>query len=189
MRTHIRLSLVGVLCVMRVSTHALTQDNLWETYIRAGIEAYQQGNYAEAEKQLLAALQKAEKFVPEAPRLVRNLNSLATLYIKLGNYAEAVTFIRRSLVIQEKVPGPEHPNLATSLNNLATLYRFQGKYAEAEPLYIRSLAIREKALGVEHLNVAISLENYADLLRKTNRNDEAAEMEARAQAIREKNAQ
>ena len=184
MSTHIRFSLVGVLCVVLVATHALTQDNLWETYIRAGIEAYQQGNYAEAEKQLLVARQEAEKFGPEDPRLVRNLNSLATLYIKLGNYAESVTFIRRSLVIQEKVPGPAHPNLATTLNNLATLYRFQGKYAEAEPLYIRSLAIREKALGLEHLNVAISLENYAKLLRKTNRNDEAAEMEARAKAIR-----
>ncbi len=189
MSTHIRLSLLGVLCLVLVSTQAPAQDTLWERYYTAGRKAYRQGRVAEAEKQLLAALQEAEKFVPEDPRLVRNLNSLATLYIKLGNYAEAVTFIRRSLVIQEKVPGPEHPNLATTLNNLATLYRFQGKYSEAEPLYIRSLAIREKALGVEHLNVAISLENYADLLRKTNRNDEAAEMEARAQAIREKNAQ
>ncbi len=169
-----------------VSTQASAQDTLWERYYTAGRKAYRQGRVAEAEKQLLAALQEAEKFVPVDPRLVRNLNSLATLYIKLGNYAESVTFIRRSLVIQEKVPGPAHPNLATTLNNLATLYRFQGKYAEAEPLYIRSLAIREKALGLEHLNVATSLENYAKLLRETNREGEAAKMEARAQAIRAK---
>ena len=186
MDTHTRLSLVGVFCLVLTSTQASAQDTLWERYYTAGRKAYRQGRNAEAEKKLLAALQEAEKFVPEDPRLVRNLNSLATLYIKLGNYAESVTFIRRSLVIQEKVPGPAHPNLATTLNNLATLYRFQGKYAEAEPLYIRSLAIREKALGLEHLNVAISLENYADLLRKTNREGEAAKMEARAQAIRAK---
>ena len=184
MSTHTRLLLVAVLCLELLPTQAASQGTLWERNYTAGRKAYRQGRHAEAEKQLLAALQEAEKFVPEDPRLVRNLNSLATLYIKLGNYAEAVTFIRRSLVIQEKVPGPEHPNLATTLHNLATLYRFQGKYAEAEPLYLRSLAIREKALGLEHLNVAISLENYADLLRKTNRNDEAAEMEARAKAIR-----
>ncbi len=189
MSTQIRLSLLGVLCLMLVSEQASAQDTLWERYFTAGRKAYRQGRNDEAEKQLLAALQEAEKFVPEDPRLVRNLNSLATLYIKLGNYAESVSFIQRSLVIQEKVPGPAHPNLATTLNNLATLYRFQGKYAEAEPLYIRSLAIREKTLGLEHLNVAISLENYADLLRKTNRESEAAKMEARAKAIREKNAQ
>ena len=188
MNTRIRLSLVAVLCLVLVSTQASAQDTLWERYYTAGRQAYRQGRDAEAEKQLLAALQEAEKFLPEDPRLVRNLNSLATLYIKLSSYARATTLIRRSLVIQEQVPGPEHPNLATTLNNLATLYRFQGKYAEAEPLYIRSLAIREKVLGPEHLNVAISLENYADLLRKTNRNDEAAEMEARAKAIRGKKA-
>ncbi len=189
MSTHTRLLLVAVLCLELLPTQAASQGTLWERNYTAGRKAYRQGRVAAAEKQLLAALQEAEKFVPVDPRLVRNLNSLATLYIKLGNYAEAVPFIRRSLVIQEKVPGPEHPNLATTLHNLATLYRFQGKYAEAEPLYIRSLAIREKALGLEHLNVVISLENYADLLRKTNRNDEAAEMEARAMAIREKQAQ
>ena len=188
MNTRLRLSLVAVLCLVWVFTQASAQDMLWESYYTAGRKAYQQGRDAEAEKHLLAALQEAEKFLPEDSRLVRNLNSLAMLYIKLGSYARAVTFIRRSLVIQEKVPGPVHPNLATTLNNLATLYRLQGKYAEAEPLYIRSLAIREKVLGLEHLNVAISLENYADLLRKTNRNDEAAEMEARAKAIRGKKA-
>ena len=184
MSTHIRLSLVGVLFLVLASTQASAQDTLWERYYTAGRKAYRQGRNAEAEKQLLAALQEAEKFVPEDSRLVRNLNSLATLYIKLGNYAESVTFIRRSLVIQEKVPGPAHPNLATTLNNLATLYRFQGKYTE--PLFKRSLEIWEKALGPEHPQVALSLASYADLLRKTGLEAEAEEMDTRAQAIRAK---
>ena len=45
-----------------------TQTRLWESYNQAGSDAYEQGNYAEAEKQFLAALQEAENFGPEGPR-------------------------------------------------------------------------------------------------------------------------
>ena len=146
----IRLSPVGVLCVVLVATYAPAQENLWEAYKEAADESYQQGNYAEAEKQWLAALQEAENFGPEDPRLATSLNNLAVLYRAQAKYAEAEPLYQRALAIQEKVLGPEHPDVANSLNNLAFLYGAQGKYAEAEPLYQRSLAIWEKALGPEH---------------------------------------
>ena len=179
--------LVVFLCLALLGASA--QNTLWDRYNAAGMQAYQQGNYAEAEKQLSAALREAEKFGPQDPRLATSLNNLAGLYQTQGKYAEAEPLHRRSLAIVEKALGPEHPAVATSLNNLAGLYSDQGKYAEAEPLYKRSLAILEKALGPEHPNVAQSLENYAALLRKMGRNDEAAKMEARAKTIRAQHAQ
>ena len=161
MSTHVRLSLVGVLCVMLVSALCIgcgqSAGSPWESYIQAGEAAYQQGNYAEAEKQFLAALQEAENFGPEDPRLATSLNNLANLYEAQGKYTEAEPLYQRALTIYEKALGPEHPNVATSLNNLAVLYEAQGKYTEAEPLYQRSLAIREKALGPEDPNVAASI--------------------------------
>ena len=48
MSIHIRLSLVGVLCVMLVSALFIGcgqyGDSPWERYTQAGGEAYQQGN-------------------------------------------------------------------------------------------------------------------------------------------------
>lgn len=41
------------------------------------------------------------------------------LPVEQGNYAEAESFYRRSLSIQEKVWGVEHPNVASDINNLA----------------------------------------------------------------------
>ena len=166
------------------STSAFAQVEQWQSHMGAGVQAYQQGNYAEAERQWGSALKEAKRFGPQDPRLATTLNNLAELYRAQGKYAEAEPLHKHSLAIREKALGPEHPEVATSLHNLALLYRAQGKYAEAEPLYNRSLAILEKALGAEHPDVAKSLANYAALLRKTGRTNEATMMEARAKAIR-----
>ena len=53
----------------------------WKDYNDAGLEAHEQGRYAEAEELYLAALEKAEKFGesssgPGVPRLRGNLLSL-----------------------------------------------------------------------------------------------------------------
>ena len=128
------------------------QRTNWESNNSRGEEAYQKGHYVEAEKFFLAALEKAEEFEPQDPRLYTSLNNLAELHRVQGKYAEAEPLYKRSLAILEKALGPEHPHVATSLNNLALLYNAQGKYAEAEPLYKRSLSIYEKALGSEHPN-------------------------------------
>ena len=157
----------------------------WGTYMEAAIKAYEQGRYAEAEKQAKAALKEAEEFRPEDPRLATSLNNLAFLYHAQGNYAAAEPPYKRSLAIREKVLGPEHPEVATSLNNLAGLYHAQGNYAEAEPLYKRSLAIREKVLGPEHPDVATSLNNLAGLYQAQANYAEAEPLYKRSLAIRE----
>ena len=168
--------------------YAPNQEARWESYITAAQQAYQQADYAEAEKQLEAALTEAEAFGADDVHLATSLNNLAELYRTQGKYAEAEPLNKRSLAIDERALGPEHPAVATSLNNLALIYDAQGRYGEAESLYKRARAIWEKSLGPEHPDVATSLENYADLLRKTGRVSEAKETEARAKAIRAKHA-
>ncbi len=184
-----RWLLGGVVCLTLWGAGCTTQETRWDSIMADAVKAYQQADYAEAEKLLLAALKEAEKFGERDPRLATSLNNLAVLYNAQGKYTEAEPLYQRSLAIREKALGPEHPDVAQSLNNLAVLYNAQGRYAQAEPLYQRALAIREKALGPEHPNVATVLENYAALLHKLNRDAEADKMEARAQAIRAKHAQ
>ena len=161
----------------------------WTTYSDAGREAYEQGHYAEAEKQWMAALKEAEKFGQQDRRLAHvatSLNNLAELYHKQGKYAEAEPLYKRALAVAEKALGPDHPEVATSLNNLAEFYRAQGKYAEAEPLRKRALAIREKALGPDHPEVATSLNNLAEFYRAQGKYAEAEPLYKRALAIYEK---
>ena len=140
------LVLIGGIALWLI--YAPNQGAKWESYITAAQQAYQQAEYAEAEKQLEAALKEAEAFGPDAVRLATSLNNLAALYHAQGKYAEAEPLYQRALAIRENALEPEHPDVATSLNNLAELYRAQGKYAESEPLHQRALAIREKAFGL-----------------------------------------
>ena len=190
MRSQTRLSLVGVLCGMLVSALFIgcgqSVGSPWESNNEAGMEAYRQGNYAEAERQWLSALQEAENFGPEDPRLATSLNNLGELYRAQGKYAEAEPLSRRALAIDEKALGSEHPDVATDLNNLALLSYNQGKYAEAETLNQRALAIREKALGPEHPNVATSLNNLALLYYTQGKYAEAEPLYQQSLAIWEK---
>ena len=80
-----QLSWLGVFCVALMAAQAFAQAELWEEHINAGMEAYQQGDNTEAEKQFFAAVGEAEKFGPEDPRLAQSLNNLAGLYNSQGN--------------------------------------------------------------------------------------------------------
>ena len=182
-----RLLLAGVLCLAFSSPTTYAQDTTkWEKSNAAGMEAYQEGRYAETEKRWLAALEEAENFGPDDERLATSLNNLATVYLSQGKYAEAESLFQRWLTISEKALGPEHPEMARGLNNLAELYKTQGKYAQAEPLYQRSLAIWEKALGPEHPNVAASLNNLALLYNNQGQYAQAEPLYQRSLAIWEK---
>ncbi len=97
--------LVGLVCLALWPAHASAQGGLWETYAAAGVKAYQQGNYPEAEKYLAAAVKEAEGFGPQDPRLATSLNNLAGLYHAQGKYAEAEPLHKRALAIREKALG------------------------------------------------------------------------------------
>ncbi len=53
--------LVGLLCLALWPAHAFSQGGLWERYMDASLAAYQKANYAEAEKQVIAALGTSSK--------------------------------------------------------------------------------------------------------------------------------
>jgi tetratricopeptide (TPR) repeat protein len=120
---------------------APTQSTGWKELNDAGQAAQGRGQYAEAEKLLLAALKQAESFSETDDRLATSLNNLALLYSAQGKHAEAEPLYRRSLAIWEKTLGPEHTSVAAGLTNLSDLYRAQGKYKDDEPPCRRALAI------------------------------------------------
>ncbi len=143
-RTKTRWLLAGVLSLLLWPACTAAQKTLWEKDNAAGMEAYQQGRYGEAEKRWLAALEEAENFGPDDERLATSLNNLAALYYSQGNYAEAEPLFKRSLALREKALGPDHPNLALMLENYAVLLRNMQRNAEAEKMEARAQAIRAK---------------------------------------------
>src|SRR5215470_11184719 len=108
-----------LLCLILWSAPALAQSEVWHSLNSAGSEAYQQGDYAEAEKWFTAALEIAERPNGYYQGLATSLNNLAVLYQVQGRIPEAESLYKRALAIFEKPRGLENRYVATSLNNLA----------------------------------------------------------------------
>ena len=81
--------LASLVCLLLWPAHAVAQEADWERHMHAGLAAYRQGHYAEAEKQYKAGLRIAEGFAPHDPRLAINLDNMAVLYVAQGRYIEA----------------------------------------------------------------------------------------------------
>ncbi len=118
-----RWLLAGLLGLALLSACELGGDKEWEKYNSAGMQAYEQGDYSDAEGLWRTTLEITKEFGPEDQRLATSLNNLAALYRAQGHYAKAEPLHKRSLAIREKALGSEHPEVATSLNNLALLYQ------------------------------------------------------------------
>lgn len=101
---------VGGVCLALLLNTACVPAGTWEKYNEAGSAAYSEGDYAEAEKQLKAALKKAEEFGPDDPRLATGLNNLALLYKAQGRYAEAERLEVRTKAIRGKHAGKNPAN-------------------------------------------------------------------------------
>ena len=160
-------------------------DTNWETANEAGARLYQKGHYVEAEQQLRAALQEAEKFGPQDSRVAVVLNNLGSLSHNQGKRTEATGYYERALSIREAHYGPHHPWVAQSLNNLASLYRELGRYAEAETFLQRALKIAEALVGPTHYRITNCLNNLAAVYMSQERYAEAESYFQRSLTIRQ----
>ncbi len=140
-----RWLLVGMLCLgLWPMVAASAQETRWDSIVADAWKAYQQADYAEAEKLFLAALKEAEKFGEQDPRFATSLNNLAELYLAQGKSEQAEPLYRRALAIREKALGPEHPLVATFLEMYAGLLHKLNRDAEADKMEARARAIRAK---------------------------------------------
>ncbi len=87
-------------------------------------------------------------------------DSLGTMYIEAGNFAQADTLFTKALDIKAKKLKKDHPHIANSYYNLGKVYRFTGNYAQAIFFHKKALNIRLGVLGETHIDVSNS---YNDL--------------------------
>jgi CHAT domain-containing protein/tetratricopeptide (TPR) repeat protein len=97
------------------------------------------------------------------PAYAASLNSLALLYLEMGEHGKALPLLLEARALRRQVQGEKHPDYATSLNNLASLYQARGEHGKALPLRLEARALYRKVLGEGHPAYATSLNNLAML--------------------------
>ncbi len=107
-----------------------------------------------------------KKYGADNYRLIAQLNKLASIHTKLGNYKIAEQIINRSIVIIKAKYSETSPEYAESLSNMARLHAVIGNYTEAE-IFIRSANLKYQTLEKnkeEGINfTAIKAESIEDL--------------------------
>jgi len=179
-------SLTAILCVAVVYSCGYDREERWQQYIEAGTKEYGQRHFAEAESLFAAALNEADHFPENDPRLDTTLGKLAQTHMTLDKYDQAQQLHERILQMREQSLGPDHLDVGRTVYTLGILCDRQDMLDEAESYYKRSLAIFEKHLGPEDEHVYHCLRRLAWVYRVTWSYDDAVSLYRRAIAMREK---
>jgi tetratricopeptide (TPR) repeat protein len=167
-------------------TLSSAQDTLWQTWRSGGIQAMEEGRWADAERLLTAALEQAEKYGVNDLRVADAANDLAVVYATTGKSVEAELLFRRALLIGERSLGPDHAAIGSTIQNLGILYATQRKYAEAEPLLKRALEINVKRYGINHTRTALTLKTLSSFYAIQGQLSQAEELIQKSLTILEK---
>ncbi len=136
-------------------------ETRWQRHVDQGRRYVSQGNYAEAEQSLLAAVKEALTLGPADLRVASSLGILGKLKHRQGERERAQGFLERALAVREEALGPDHYGVVQGLNDLGALHYAHGQLAEARALYERALAIAEKQLAPDHADIALALYNLS----------------------------
>lgn len=161
-------------------------EQTWEDYMAAAKDAFNQENYSEAERLLMAALIETKNFKDTDPRVLITYRNFVLLYKKQKKFAQAKAFHDLVLKLTQKTLHPNDPNVGKELNNRATALMAQGKYAAAKELIEEALKINQQNFGKEHPNVATNLANLASIYYMEGNLSKAEQLYLRALAMREK---
>ncbi|MGB2906258.1 MAG: serine/threonine-protein kinase [Candidatus Aminicenantaceae bacterium] len=115
----------------------------------------------------------------------RMMETIGTVYRKLGLYKESDPLLTRALEIRIQEFGDDDLRVAESQVGLAALRDDQGRYEESKALLLRGLAIREKDLPQDHPDIAEALWQLGHIFYVNSQLSEAEEYMARALFIKE----
>jgi tetratricopeptide (TPR) repeat protein len=156
---------------------ATTMADDWVLHQQRGGQAMTDGDYVTAEKELLAALEQAEKS-KSAEHLTDLLGMLGEIYLAMRNMPALTNVSVRLHKLNAECNYELAIAVAAKLQ--AKLYAEVGEYEKAAPLFRNVLAIRKKHLPDNHMLVAKALIDVGimDLLQKRVTDAEAHCMEA-----------
>ena len=178
---------IGQAVAIAEQLHGQDDPRLAAVVLNLGVNSFDRGDYAQAERLYDRALEILERSLgPHHPDLAPTLNNLGSVHDKLGRFAAAAAAMQRALAIREASVGPRHPGVAISLTNLGVLALRQKQFIHAEAQFRRALEIFEAALGKDHPHVASALGGLGRALVGQDRLAEARPLHDRARQILEK---
>lgn len=160
--------------------------NQWKRYWKAGVKAFEAGDYEKAQLLFSEATREARRFGETDPRFAACLNNLAMTFDMLGETAQAEAVYRRAIEADAKALEIGYGGFVTSLTNLAQMLADDDRIAEAIKLYDRAIAFLEALHGHDTLHIAPLL---SEMARMCDQDGDYAQAEAalrRALAIRER---
>jgi tetratricopeptide (TPR) repeat protein len=177
------------LCVVLMAAAAAwaAPDDDFGHRMLAAQQLHSQGDFAGAEKILLAALKDADGFAPNDARRAIVLNNLGSVYQFMNRFLEAEQCYRRAVEIEGKLWATVDDKSFRSVLNLAALYIETGQYAKADRLGLRALAA-DRRTQQNTLDFARLLLLVADLDQHQGWYGKAQEYDEEALAIFEKSA-
>jgi len=121
-----------------------------------GMAAYEKNDF----KLALTHFQKVP-IIENDEYSLESLTRLGEIFYDLGKYNDALTYQRKSISIQEKMPDFEKLKLAESYNNLGFTMGALGIYDTAYIYHKRSMNIHEEELDSTDIALANSYQNLA----------------------------
>jgi tetratricopeptide (TPR) repeat protein/CHAT domain-containing protein len=127
--------------------------------VYAGVSFEKNRQYDRAEQCYLKAREIYEKSNAFSNKTyIILLNSLASLYNRMGKFEDAESVYEKLLEINRKKYGEAYPENVVLLNNIASLYHKMGNYEKAESMFKGALGISKNAFGEED-PISVSLLN------------------------------
>jgi len=145
------------------------------------------GNYSEALKWQLKAVEINERVLPPNPQnSATSYSNLSAIYRALGDLTKALTWQLKAINIRERVLTPDHQDLATSYNNLSLIYSNLGDPKEALIWQLKAIEINERILAPDHPSLAISYNNLSSIYNTLGNAKEALIWQLKAVEINER---
>jgi len=72
------------------------------------------------------------------------------VYYRTGEYSKALSFLEKTLEIQQKTLPPNHPDLATSFSNICGVYMAMEEHSKALSYLEDALGILQRSLPFNH---------------------------------------
>lgn len=136
-----------------------------------------QGEYGEAEKHLLSAIQLRDQVLGlNDPGCLTYMANLASIYYHQGRWEEAEKLNMEVMEISKTKLGEDHPNTLTCMSDLASTYDRQGRWEEAEKLNVEVMEISKTKLGPVHPDTLMSISNLASTYMNQRRWEEAEKL-------------
>ncbi|RMD78834.1 MAG: tetratricopeptide repeat protein [Lentisphaerae bacterium] len=118
---------------------------LWDIYQKEGREELERGNLEKARERFLAALEKAQAYGPNEPRIATTKRYLGLVAQRLKQYDEARRYYEEALELLEQQVGQKSPSLLKLLIAYKTLLRECGETNRLEAIDEKIEAIRREA--------------------------------------------